>query len=105
MKNFQKLALSLIVGVMAIGFSAFTSGNSKVATASERYYNVTGDKLNHAASNFIYAADNGLDCSSNPDKECSAIWNTTNAPTLGQSPVDAGSPSLNTSSIELGERN
>lgn len=105
MKNFQKLALGLMIGVMAIGFSAFTNANSKIVTASARYYNVTGDPLNHAASNFIYAADNGLNCSNNPDKECSAIWNTTNAPTLGQSPVDAGSPTLNTASIKTGERN
>lgn len=30
MKNFQKLALSLMVGVMAIGFSAFTNAKSNV---------------------------------------------------------------------------
>lgn len=37
MKNFQKFALGLMVAIMAIGFSAFTSKNVKVA--GTYYYN------------------------------------------------------------------
>lgn len=38
MKNFQKLALGLVVGVMAIGFSAFTTANKANNTLVGLYW-------------------------------------------------------------------
>lgn len=45
MKNFQKLVLGLIIGVMAIGFSAFTNAPKKSNYATYYYgYSLSLDK-------------------------------------------------------------
>jgi hypothetical protein len=94
MKNFKRIALGLMVGAMAIGFSAFTPVHKATSTTA-RYYNQRADhNPSTSAADFVFI-DNDVDlCSSSLTKQCSAQWSTTNAPTEGQTPVDAGSPSL-----------
>ena len=58
MKNFRKIALALSVGVMAIGFSAFTSASAKKANFNPVYYG-----LNHAGTLYTKAmSDPSLGC-------------------------------------------
>lgn len=101
MKNLHKVALSILVGVLAITFSAFKSANDVSTTA--RYYN---NRADHAAStnpaDFIYVDGSNLDCASGATKQCALQWTTTNAPVAGQTPTQAGSPSIVPGSSEAG---
>ena len=69
MKNFKKIALGLIVGLMAIGFSSFTSG--KTAKFAGAYYS-TADQTwtssgqqapNQNASNYNAIGSQTYSCS------------------------------------------
>lgn len=108
MKNFKQIAMGLLVGAMAIGFSSFTNasnskGHSQSTTA--RYYNKFGTIGDQTPGDFIYR-DGGEDlCNSSTTKECTAEWTTTNAPSVNQSPSDAGSPSYVSGSSQLGVYN
>jgi len=97
MKNLQKLAVALLVGIMAIGFSAF-KGIDKKATNLARYYNTSGIVGDTNPANFIYLDEDDDLCGGSPSTECSAQWITTNAPSLNQTPSDAGSPVRSTAS-------
>jgi hypothetical protein len=102
MKNFKKIALGLMVGALAIGFSAFTNAK-KATTTMARYYNQRTDhNPSNVATDYIFINDDVDLCTSSLTKECSAQWNTTNVPTEGQTPADAGSPSKVASSGTLG---
>src|ERR1035437_10127487 len=93
MTNFKKIALGLMVGAMAISFSAFINAPKKSLSTTARYYNISGAIGSKNPANFVYE-DNGTDlCIVNATHECSAEWSTTNAPVAGQSPTNAGSPS------------
>lgn len=106
MKNFKNIAFGLMVGALAIGFSAFTSANNssikynknanrKIISVTASYYNISGDPTSTDPDNFIFRdATTPAACSTLNLKECSASWTTTNAPHNNQSPADAGSPSL-----------
>ncbi|WP_158994165.1 hypothetical protein [Mucilaginibacter sp. L196] len=89
MKNFKKIALGLMVGAMAIGFSAFT--NAKTSFGHKTLYNASYYSLDgtasHSASDYVY--DENGSCTSST-KICSAVWQTTIAPVQGDAP--AGSP-------------
>lgn len=95
MKNFKKIALGLLVGALAIGFSSFTNGpkaHVRGHLVTYRYYNKMGTIGDETPADFIYRDGLEDDCSSSTTKECSAEWSTTNAPSVNQSPSDAGSP-------------
>ncbi len=96
MKNFKQIAFGLLLSALVIGFSAFTNAPQKIRKndqANYRFYNRSGAIGNQSASNFVY--DGGMEnlCSTNPNAECTAVWTTSNTPSIGQSPTDAGSPS------------
>ena len=92
MKNFKKIALGLMVGALAISFSAFTNAHKTTLSSTHRYYSITGTLNDTNPADFVYESNPDL-CSSSTTKECSAEWSTTNAPTPGQTPTQAGSPS------------
>ncbi|QHS55266.1 hypothetical protein GWR56_06820 [Mucilaginibacter sp. 14171R-50] len=106
MKNFKQIAFGLMVGALAIGFSAFTTANSssikynkdakgKIISVSALYYNISGDPTSTDPDNFIFRdGTTPAACSTLSNKECQATWTTTNTPHNNQSPTDAGSPSL-----------
>lgn len=79
---------------MAIGFSSFTNAHKATSTTA-RYYNQRADhNASTSPADFVFI-DNDVDlCSSSTTKQCSAQWSTTNVPGEGQTPTDAGSPSL-----------
>lgn len=112
MKNLKKIAFGLLVGAMAIGFSAFTSASSntvkvtrdakgKILSVTSYFYNISGSATNKSASNFVYSTDPGAGCNSSVH-ECRAEWTTAAMPTNGQSPTAAGSPSYVGNGIETG---
>jgi len=102
MKNFKKIAFGLLVGALAISFSAFTNAHKATSTTA-RYYNQRAD--HNASTNpadFVFI-DNDVDlCTSSTTKQCSAQWSTDNAPVEGQTPSDAGTPMLVSGSSTAG---
>lgn len=106
MKNFKKIAFGLLVGSMAIGFSAFTNAHSnafkfnknakgEVVSVTASYYNISGDKTSTDPDNFIFRdGTTPANCTTLSNKECSAQWTTSSMPHNNQSPSDAGSPTL-----------
>jgi hypothetical protein len=102
MKNLKQIALGLLVGAMAIGFSSFTNVRKATSTTA-RYYNQRIDHNPSAnAADYIFVNDDVDLCTSSTTKECSVQWSTTNVPLEGQTPMEAGSPSKIASSSTLG---
>lgn len=113
MKNFKQIAFGLLVGALALGFSAFTSApksHVKVTKLANGKFSVTADYYRKAAfasavtdtdpTHYIYRdASTSADCNSN-DFICKASWDTSNMPTNGQTPAQAGSP---TNENDLGD--
>jgi len=106
MKNFKQIALGLLVGGLAIGFSAFTSAHNngmkikrnaqgKIISVTSSFYRLPAYASNTSdtdPSHYVYSNTSRADCNSASDI-CKSEWTTTNAPSNGQSPSDAGSPS------------
>src|ERR1700759_2995939 len=106
MKNFKQIAFGLLVGALAIRFSAFTNAKPKAQRgllSTFRYYNNNGGVATSDASKYIYEGSDN--CISDPSSECSVEWTTTNPPSDGQTPVQAGSPSKLPSTSESGDAN
>lgn len=105
MKNFKQIAFGLMVGALAIGFSAFTTKNSagmkirrdangKVLSVVASYYRLPAFASNVSdtdPSHYKFSTSPRAGCNAASDI-CSTEWQTDNAPTNGQSPVAAGSP-------------
>lgn len=91
MHNTKKIAIALMVGAMAIGFSAFKNVAKKTQLSTFRYYSTSGTVGDTNPADYVYQ-DNGTDLCTSSSKECSAEWTTTNAPSPGQTPTQAGSP-------------
>jgi len=91
MKKFQKLALGLMVGAMAIGFSAFTNARPHKNGLSQTnyFFSTSGTVGDTNPAHYVYD-ENGT-CSQS-SKQCQAEWTTTNAPIQGDSPSASGSP-------------
>ena len=102
MKNFKKIAFGLIVGSLAIGFSSFTNARNHHISSINRYYNTVGTLNDTNPADFEYSDGLEDDCTHSTTQECSAQWSTTNMPTSGQTPIQAGSPSLVSGSQSLG---
>ncbi len=101
MKNFKQIALGLMVGATVISFSAFTNAHSRLSSTN-RYYNTVGTLNDTNAADFVYIDGAEDDCTHSTSKECSAEWTTTNMPTSGQTPTQAGSPAIVPNSGSLG---
>lgn len=85
MKNLKQIALGLMVGALAIGFSAFT--NSKATKAGFGSYTFVHPV--HSASNlrtdYIFRADPD-DCTQSVNN-CKAVWTQSTAPAEGDNPA------------------
>lgn len=113
MKKLHKVALALMVGVLAIGFSAFNNANGhslKISKDSkgrllytERYYRATPGGHDINAADYIYSTNPGNGCNSKPSDVCSAEFTTTNPPVDNSAP--SGSPSYVTGSDASGDWN
>lgn len=87
MKNLQKFAVALLVGIMAIGFSAFTSSSNQ-DTYDFRYYGVA-DNASGSEYHWQSAQPNDLDCT--PLTTTGACIISTNSSTP---PADDNLPSV-----------
>jgi len=94
MKNFKKIALGLMVGALAIGFSSFTNAKKTLArhngTFIATYYSNSGTPGDATASHYVYIDGESDLCDVNALKECTGSWQTTSAPVLNDPPT--GSP-------------
>lgn len=108
MKNFKQIAFGLLVGALALGFSAFTTGHNntmkitrnakgKIISVTASYFRLPPDASTSTdmnASHYVYSDGTRAGCTSGTSNICESQWSTTNAPVDGQSPNDAGSPSF-----------
>ncbi|TRW21481.1 hypothetical protein FMM05_20235 [Flavobacterium zepuense] len=118
MKTKTKFAVSLMVGVMAIIFSAFTSGpenemtvnrNAKgeIVSVTNTYFRIAtfaSTATDTNPSHYVFSNTNDANCVSN-NNICKSRWTTTSNPTNGQTPSDAGSPSFSSNLSDLGTYN
>jgi hypothetical protein len=85
MKNFKQIALGLMIGAMAIGFSAFTNAKSNKA----RFGSYTFVHITHSASNlrtdYIFRGTPD-DCVASANN-CKAVWTQTAVPSEGDNPA------------------
>jgi hypothetical protein len=88
MKNFKKIALSLLVGVMAVAFSSFTNNaaifRSKSASTTYTFVHPVHGTSNTKAD-YEYTSD-PQGCT-NSTNICSATWNQSEVPTEGSNPA------------------
>ena len=116
MKNFKKIAFGLLVGAMAISFSAFTTAhntgmkvtrnaNGKIISVTANYFRLPADASTSTdmnASHYVYSDGARAGCTSGTNDICQSQWSTTNAPVDGQSPNDAGSPAFVSDNAQKG---
>ncbi|WP_316778734.1 hypothetical protein [Pedobacter antarcticus] len=81
--NIKKIALSLLVVGLAIGFSAFNDAK-KSETTIHRFYNKSGSSTPMNKANYVYQTNSEL-CDESP-VICSEEWDTgsTTPPASGQ---------------------
>jgi hypothetical protein len=84
MKNFKQIALGLIVGSMALGFSAFTNAKTNSTTY---YYG-----LNKAGSTYTeQSTDPSGDCNNDSHlKDCSISYSTYQGASFSSGSIPAG---------------
>jgi hypothetical protein len=116
MKNFKQIAFGLVVGALALGFSAFTNAhrsgmvvkrdaNGKVVSVTATYFRLPGNastSTDMTASHYVFSDGALADCNPGTNDICKSNWATTIAPVDGQSPVDAGSPSFVSNETQKG---
>lgn len=87
MKNFKRIALALMVGVMAIGFSAFTSASSKGTKFTTVYYG-----LNKAGTTYTRSmGDPSPDCTANASLDnCTISYPSDHGSSFSSSSIPAG---------------
>ena len=98
MKNFKKIAFGLLVGVLSIGFSAFTNAHKKLPPQTFTFVHLTHDGSNNR-TDYVYRANLGNCLSSS--NNCTSLWteNITGTPAEGANPI----PSATQGAITLGD--
>jgi len=89
MKNLKTIALGLVVGAMAIGFSSFTNAHKSIKkglTDYQFFRKLTAPAHSHANADYEYRPNGG--CVTNTGTDCDANFLQASAPTIvGQSPT------------------
>lgn len=89
MKNFKTIALGLIVGAMAIGFSSFTNAhkvNKKGLSDYQFFRKLTAPAHSTANADYVYRPAGA--CLANTGTDCDANFLQSSAPTIvGQNPT------------------
>jgi len=107
MKKFKQVAFGLMVGALAISFSDFTTAHNnsmkinrdakgRIISVTTSYYRIPADASTSTdlnANHYEYEDGPLSGCNSGSDI-CQSQWTTTNAPSAGESPSGAGSPSF-----------
>ncbi|MEO8950030.1 MAG: hypothetical protein ABI308_16565 [Mucilaginibacter sp.] len=103
MKNFKHIALGLLAGALAIGFSAFTAAphngikmikkaNGQLASSASYFRLPAFASTSPDNDPSHYAFSNSGNCNVNSNI-CSSTWTTDNPPVnKGDSPADLGNP-------------
>lgn len=88
MKNFKKIAFGLLVGAMALGFSAFTVASNNHAKFSTVFYG-----LNEAGTTYTRAlSDPSGDCNAQSNlPNCTISYPTDKGASFSSSMIPAGS--------------
>ncbi|MDT3401052.1 hypothetical protein [Mucilaginibacter terrae] len=115
MKNFKQIALGLLVGTMAIGFSSFTNSKNtsvihkdvdgKIISVTSKYFRLPAFASNTQdtdPSHYVFSNALDADCNTGTNNICSSQWTTDVAPTNGQSPDDVGTPMLSSDNSQRG---
>ncbi|WP_428327903.1 hypothetical protein [Mucilaginibacter sp.] len=92
MKNFKQIAFGLMIGALAIGFSAFTNAkNVNKAKFATVYYG-----LNHAGTTYAReVADPSDDCTAQSNlKDCTISYPSDQGASFSASSIPAGSTSV-----------
>jgi len=119
MKKFKQVAFGLMVGALAISFSAFTNAHNSsmkinrdakghIINVTTSYYRIPLDASTSTDMNADhYEFEDGVHsaCESGTNDICTSQWTTTSAPSAGQSPNNAGSPSFVSDNPEKGVYN
>jgi len=119
MKKFKQVAFGLMVGALAISFSAFkTSHNSsmkinrdakgRIISVTTSYYRIPADASTSTdlnANHYEYEDGARSACAGSSNNICTSNWTTSSAPSVGQSPSDAGSPSFASDNSDKGVYN
>jgi len=85
MKNFTKVALALMVGVLAIGFSAFTNAKSHRGGLTNYTFAHPAHDSGNSASDYVYHAVLA-GCSPSSDI-CTSVWAESSTPAEGSNPT------------------
>jgi len=93
MNKIQKMIMSFAAVAMIVSFSAFKSGEKKLAPGQFRFYNISGVANSTNPANFVYQDNSTLQCTVAPELECTAVWTvdlpgTDTAPSPGDRPID-----------------
>lgn len=116
MKNFKQIAFGLLVGAMALGFSAFTNANNsglkihrdakgRILSVTATYFRKAANastSTDMTASHYVFSSSPLATCNTGTSNICQSEWTTANAPSNGQTPDDAGSPSFVTDDASRG---
>jgi len=85
MKNFHKVVMSLAVGAMAIGFSAFTNAKSHKLGLTDYTFTHPAHSTSNLPSDYVYHA-NPAGCNESSDI-CKSVWSQSTAPAEGSAPA------------------
>ncbi|MBB6131717.1 hypothetical protein [Mucilaginibacter lappiensis] len=89
MRNFKQVALGLIAGALAIGFSAFTNPSSNNRLTTYTFAHPAKSTSNNR-TDFVYRS-NLAGCSSSANI-CTGDWSQTAAPAEGANPAINATP-------------
>ena len=91
MKNLRKIAMALAVGVLAIGFSAFTSASTKNAKFNPVYY-----ALNHAGTTYTRSATDPTSKCTEDDQidNCALSYTSDKGPSFPETSIPSGATVL-----------
>ena len=108
MKNFKQITFGLLVGALALGFSAFTTAHNntmkitrnakgKIISVTASYFRLPPDASTSTdmnASHYVYSDGTRAGCTSGPSNICDSHWRPHPTQVDDPSPNDAGSPSF-----------
>ena len=84
----KKYLLGIMAIVLAVGFSAFTAGESKMKFTEYTFFRNSGSATSVDPADYIYRPSGG--CNANQNSNCSARWDQSTAPVTNDHPaIDA----------------
>jgi len=98
MKNLQKIAVALLVGIMAIGFSAFKSSPKKNTKFATYYYTlIRTSPTTYVYDKFGETAPDLEPCTTGPSNVCVISYPSDQGQTLNPASLPSGSSNYSSS--------